>query len=90
MKKPKHISQEDWDSVDNPPLTDDELAAMRPAREVLPASFFKAMGRPKSKSPKKSITIRLDSSVIEAFKARGKGWQTQINNLLRASLETHA
>ena len=33
-KKPSHIKQEDWDAVDSPPLTDEELAALRPLREV--------------------------------------------------------
>ena len=36
IKKPPHISQKDWDAVDFPPLTDEELAGMRPAREVFP------------------------------------------------------
>ena len=35
-RKPDHISQDDWDSVDVPELTDEELARMRPAVEVLP------------------------------------------------------
>ena len=34
--KPKHISQEAWDSVDAPPLTRQQLAEMRPAQEVDP------------------------------------------------------
>jgi hypothetical protein len=36
VKKPDHISQEDWDSVDIPPLTDEQLARLRPAREIFP------------------------------------------------------
>ena len=35
-KRPKHISQEDWDAVDSPPLTGEQLARMRPMREVHP------------------------------------------------------
>ncbi len=34
----------DWDAVALPELSDDELARMRPAREVLPPAFFKAAG----------------------------------------------
>ena len=33
-----------------------------------------------------AISIRLDNDVIDAFKAKGKGWQTQINNILRKSV----
>jgi len=36
-------SKDDWDAVASPPLTDEELAAMRPALEVLPEAFFDAM-----------------------------------------------
>jgi len=88
MKKPDTISQSDWDAINSPALTDDELASMRPAREVLPESFFKAMGRPKSLSPKHSVTLRLDDAVIAGFKAKakGKGWQTLINKVLLESL----
>ena len=31
-------------------------------------------GRPKSATPKISITLRLDSEVLEAFKPSGPGW----------------
>lgn len=44
-------SKEDWEAVYFPEMTDDELANARPANEVLPPEFFKAMeersrGRP--------------------------------------------
>ena len=35
-KKPPEIAQEDWDAADSPPLTDEELASMRPLRESFP------------------------------------------------------
>lgn len=34
--------------------------------------------------PKKQVTIRLDGDVLDWFKAQGQGYQTQINELLRA------
>ena len=36
---------------------------------------------------KKSISIRLDSDVLEWFKSQGKGYQTSINNVLRTYIE---
>ncbi|WP_375639269.1 hypothetical protein [Bartonella sp. MF74HXZ] len=33
-------TKEDWDAVDSPPLTDEELARLKPAKEVLSASFL--------------------------------------------------
>ncbi|HEY4943198.1 MAG TPA: hypothetical protein VII56_17340 [Rhizomicrobium sp.] len=35
-RRPKHISQSDWDAVDSPPLTASQLKRMRPASQVLP------------------------------------------------------
>ncbi len=33
-------TKEDWSAVDSSPLTDEELAHLKPAKEVLSASFF--------------------------------------------------
>jgi uncharacterized protein (DUF4415 family) len=38
---------------------------------------------PKSKVP---ISIRLDADVVDSFRSMGKGWQTQVNAILRAYL----
>lgn len=48
-------------------------------------SYKKSRGRQKAPT-KVVISIRLDSDVIDAFRAKGKGWQTQINNILRNSI----
>jgi uncharacterized protein (DUF4415 family) len=42
-------------------------------------------GRPKVAVTKVSTTIRLDPDVIEAFKAKGPGWQSRMNDALRKS-----
>lgn len=39
---------------------------------------------------KQSVTIRLDTDVLNWFKQQGKGYQTRINKLLRTYMETHA
>ncbi len=88
------FSQEDWDDVDFPEMTDEELASMRPAKEALPPKLYKALvkmqrerekmrGRPPVEKPKKQVTLRLDDDVVEAFRASGKGWQGRINAALR-------
>jgi uncharacterized protein (DUF4415 family) len=46
-------------------------------------------GRPKLANPKVAVTVRYDADVIEGFRARGEGWQTQMNDALREWLETH-
>jgi uncharacterized protein (DUF4415 family) len=82
------FTQEDWDEVsDNPELTDEELANLRPAREVLPPELYEAFAR-KARGPqvaptKQLVSLRLDPDVIAHFKAQGAGWQTRINKALR-------
>ena len=82
-------TKDDWDTVDSPELTDEELAGMKPFREVLPAMAEKIereiakRGRPPVERPKLPVTIRLDQDVIEKFKATGKGWQSRINDILK-------
>ncbi|PLK69668.1 hypothetical protein C0V73_19430 [Rhizobium sp. TH135] len=100
MKKTKSVSpgfregrgytQADWDEVeDNPEMTEAELAELRPFREVFPelaASIDRKLGRPKSETPKKAISLRLDAEVIERFKAGGEGWQSRMNEALRKAV----
>jgi uncharacterized protein (DUF4415 family) len=43
-------------------------------------------GRPKSLVTKEPVKIRLDADVLAALRATGEGWQTRINDTLRASL----
>jgi uncharacterized protein (DUF4415 family) len=44
-------------------------------------------GRPKAAVTKTPIKIRLDADVLAALRASGDGWQTRINDTLRASLQ---
>ncbi len=72
---------------DNPELTDEELANLRPAREVLPPELYEAFKR-KARGPqvaptKQLVSLRLDPDVIAHFEAQGAGWQTRINKALR-------
>ena len=39
-------------------------------------------------APKDHINIRIDHDVLEWFKANGKGYQTLMNNVLRAFVKT--
>ena len=40
-------------------------------------------GRPPAETPKVSTTVRLDAEVIAYFRAKGRGWQTRLNDALR-------
>lgn len=39
---------------------------------------------------KSTITIRLDPEVIDFFKAKGKGYQTKINAVLKSYAKAHS
>lgn len=75
---------------DNPPLTREQLAKFRPAREVVPHivdAYLRRRGRPpKGEEPKIQVTLRLDPAVIAYFKRAGEGWQTRINDTLVKSI----
>lgn len=76
---------------DNPPLTDEELARMRPIWDFpdLVADLQKHgyLGRPPlpPEQRKKRVTIYLDPDLLERLKQGGKGWQTRANAALRAA-----
>ena len=60
----------------------------RPAHEVLPVHMHAMLGikpRGKQVAPTKvSTTIRFDPDVLSALKSIGKGWQTRVNDEMRA------
>jgi uncharacterized protein (DUF4415 family) len=74
---------------DAPEATDEELAQGRPFAEMFPELAEKMRrnigGRPRLEKPKKSVHLRLDQDVIDKFKATGPGWQTRINEALKAA-----
>lgn len=78
-------AQSDPDAL---PMTDEQLARMRPAHEVRPGLVAKYLrrGRPKLAAPKRQVTLRLDADVLDHFKANGSGWQTAINETLRKAM----
>ena len=47
---------------------------------------LKPRGRPKAPTTKELVKIRLDADVVAALRESGEGWQTRINDILRASL----
>jgi uncharacterized protein (DUF4415 family) len=79
-------SKEDWDAVDSPELTDEQIAQAKPFAEAFPdlaESIKRSRGRPPVEKPLQQISIRLDPDVIAKFKATGRGWQSRINEALK-------
>jgi uncharacterized protein (DUF4415 family) len=71
-------------------LSDKQLSDMKPVSEFSKLKKLVKRGRPPKKNPKQSTTIRLNADVLLFFKTRGKGWQTEINNVLQKHVDSHA
>jgi uncharacterized protein (DUF4415 family) len=72
-----------WNDPDDAP---ELTAAFFKSADVYEGVKLKVRGRPKTASPKEPVKLRLDADVLAALRASGDGWQTRINDTLRASL----
>ncbi len=75
-------------------LTADDLKKFNPLSEANPALYVKikkGVGeRGAQKSPTKTpISIRVSPEVAEYFRAKGKGWQGRIDNILKDYVAHH-
>lgn len=71
------------------PLTDAELAQMRPVSdfpEVI-AAVRRARGPVRTKE---AVSIRLDIDLVAKLRASGPGWQSRVNAVLREYVEGNA
>jgi uncharacterized protein (DUF4415 family) len=79
-KKPRQLTEEEQKRLDKaridysdiPPLGDEFFAT---AKRAWPPA-------------KEQITIRLDSDVLDWLRTHGRGYQTRINRILRAAMES--
>ena len=86
-----------------PPLTDEEgevrelldedFAAMRPAKEVLPPELYEALIKkkpgqrgPGKKPAKVLVTLRVEPDVVAAYRATGRGWQTRMTAAIKQGI----
>lgn len=91
MPENKSNMESSWiDPDDAPEWTEDQFARaeirigdriIRPANGTLTRP-----GRPKSESPKKQVTLRLDQDVIEKLREGGPGWQSRANEILKKAV----
>jgi uncharacterized protein (DUF4415 family) len=86
VKKPttKKRSRTNWariDAIKNSEIDTSDIP------EQSKAFFKRAVLR--LPEPKTAVTIRLDRQILNWFKAKGPGYQTRINALLRAYMEAH-
>ena len=76
LQELKALSQKKFiiDDEDVKELTDAEINSLKPLHPEL------------YKPRKESISFRIDSDVLYAFKAMGKGYQTKMNSVLREAV----
>lgn len=73
----RHMAEDDA-----PELTETDLVAA----EVWEGDrFVRRVGRPKGSGTKELVTLRIDRDVLDRFRAGGPGWQTRLNEALRAA-----
>lgn len=78
-------SKEDWDSVESPELTDEQLAQAKPFAETFPelhASIKRSAGRPRSDNAKQAVTLRLSPATLSKFEALGPDWRARMAEVL--------
>ena len=83
MNANKHATPTGWVDPDDAPELTDEF--FQQADEFNGEKLVRR-GRPKAAAPKEAVKMRLDADVLAALRATGDGWQTRINDMLRASM----
>jgi uncharacterized protein (DUF4415 family) len=74
------LRKQDYDEI--PELTEEDFARGVWHRGGKPMPHG-PRGRPKSKNPKRAVSLRLDPDVLAHFRRGGRGWQSRINTILR-------
>lgn len=71
--------------ADDSALSKKELATARPLRDAMPdlAAFGRTRAR-KGEPTKQAVSVRLSPEVVTFFKSKGAGWQTRLDNALKA------
>ena len=81
-KKPSTTAM--WNDPEDAPALDE---AFFKNAEQYRGTQPKPRGRPKAASTKEAVKLRLDADIVAALRASGEGWQTRINDSLRAALK---
>jgi uncharacterized protein (DUF4415 family) len=93
--KPKHTTHFRLDPTHPPTLTPEQQAQL----EALPIDYsdipelpddFWTQHPPVKRANKRLVTLRLDAEVLAFFQKQRRGYQTQINAVLRAYVEAQS
>ncbi len=86
MTKARGFTEDDLAQVsDNPEWTDEELANAKPLSAFAPelAAALRRGRGPQRAPTKTKVSLRLEQSIIDHFKATGEGWQTRMGDVLK-------
>lgn len=78
-------SEADWNDVDSPDLTDEQLAQAKPFAEVFPelaASIKRSVGRPRLDNARQAVTLRLTPETLRRFEGLGPDWRARMAEIL--------
>ncbi len=85
MQKPNDTNRQRfadvWDAIEDTP---EEAARMRALSKSKMEAEALASQSDDGGNPTTEVTLWLDVEVVDKFKAYGDGWQTRINEVLRA------
>ncbi len=94
--KPGHISPTPEENAainagialdpDNPELTDEDFARMRPAMEFAHARRLAREQERRRAVGKTRVTLRLYADVVSRLREDGPGWQARANSALRQAV----
>jgi uncharacterized protein (DUF4415 family) len=92
MSVNKDITSENWVDPDDGPEWSEEhferAAFYRNGKLVRPATgTYTKRGRPRLANPKRQVTLRLDSDLLDTLRESGPGWQSRINQILREAVK---
>ncbi len=87
---PRYTRADTNEVSDSPEITAEEMAKARPFSEVFPELAESAKRvRGKQKAPTKQlVSLRLDREVVDAYKSKGAGWQSLINETLKNAVKS--
>ena len=81
-KKPSTTAT--WNDLDDAPELTEKFFK---TADQYKGSQLQKRGRPRAAVTKEPVKLRLDADVLAVLRASGEGWQTRINDTLRASLK---
>jgi uncharacterized protein (DUF4415 family) len=77
-------TKQEWDAVESPELTDEQLSKPLTFEEAFPG-FTRSRGRPKVAAPKAPVTLRLDPATVARFESIGPDWRRRMADILDKS-----